>query len=120
MQGVSYSVPVLPCNRGNLLLRLGLPKEFDQPSQKFDNKIGGVTWIDDLKLEPVAGILQICPGYRAEGSIETMALSTGNPALRFCKTFYSAPGVVLYPPTTLGLLHLLKPGAVPFSPIPLF
>ena len=28
-----------------------------QPSQKFDNKIGGVGWIDDLKLEPITGIL---------------------------------------------------------------
>jgi hypothetical protein len=28
-----------------------------QPSQKFDNKIGGAAWIDDLKLEPITGIL---------------------------------------------------------------
>jgi len=28
-----------------------------QPSQKFDNKIGGAAWIDDLKLEPITGTL---------------------------------------------------------------
>ena len=26
-----------------------------QPSMKFDNKVAGTAWIDDLKLEPITG-----------------------------------------------------------------
>jgi hypothetical protein len=44
---------VLAHNLGNPRGRLVLPKEIDQPSLKFDNKIGGVAWIDDVELEPI-------------------------------------------------------------------
>jgi hypothetical protein len=46
---------VLAHNRGNQWRRLVLPKEVDQRSQKFDNKIGGTAWIDDVKFEPWHG-----------------------------------------------------------------
>jgi hypothetical protein len=48
---------VLAHNDGDILRPLVLLKGTDQPSQKFDNKIGGVAWIDDLKLEPITDIL---------------------------------------------------------------
>ena len=44
-----------PYNLGNLWRRLVPPDEIDQPSLKFDNKIGGVAWIDDVELEPITG-----------------------------------------------------------------
>jgi hypothetical protein len=44
---------VLAYTLGNPWRRLVLPKEIDQLSLKFDNKIGGVSWIDDVELEPI-------------------------------------------------------------------
>ncbi len=44
---------MLAHNLGDLLRRLVLPNEIDQSSLKFDNKIEGVAWIDDVELEPI-------------------------------------------------------------------
>jgi len=48
---------VLAYALGNPWRLLVLPKEIDQPSLKFDNKIGGVAWIDDIELELINGSL---------------------------------------------------------------
>jgi len=48
---------VLAYTLGNPARRLVLPKEIDLPSLKFDNKIGGMAWIDDIDLELINGTL---------------------------------------------------------------
>jgi hypothetical protein len=44
---------VLAYNLGNAGRRLVAPNKIGQPSLKFDIKIGGAAWIDEIKLEPI-------------------------------------------------------------------
>jgi len=44
---------VLAYNLGDVGRRLAAPKKIGQPSLKFDIKIGGAAWIDEIKLEPI-------------------------------------------------------------------
>ena len=46
---VDHDVVAAPKTR---LLRIEVIR---QPSMKFDNKVAGTAWIDDLKLEPITG-----------------------------------------------------------------
>jgi hypothetical protein len=50
---------------GNPWRRLVLPKEIEQPSLKFNSKIGSVAWIDDLELE----LTTKGPSMRAQAGI---------------------------------------------------
>jgi hypothetical protein len=46
---VDHDLVVAPKTR---LLRIEVIR---QPSMKFDNKVAGTAWMDDLKLEPITG-----------------------------------------------------------------